>query len=170
MISHLRARSSVGERSLHTREVAGSSPAVPITKITCKWRVLLVRSASLIGRIGAGSEVVPASSASLVTAGAPEISERWSRVIQSQDRTGTNGHGSDRCVLGCTKVVDEALTGRVGLMGAPADGASTLSAQRRALSANAVNDLARVDGLPARPPVRPSLSRRSATFRIRAEH
>ena len=27
----LRARSSVGERSLHTREVAGSSPAVPIT-------------------------------------------------------------------------------------------------------------------------------------------
>jgi methylmalonyl-CoA mutase, C-terminal domain len=25
-----RARSSVGERSLHTREVAGSSPAVPI--------------------------------------------------------------------------------------------------------------------------------------------
>jgi hypothetical protein len=27
-----RARSSVGERSLHTREVAGSSPAVPIRK------------------------------------------------------------------------------------------------------------------------------------------
>ena len=31
-ISPSRARSSVGERSLHTREVAGSSPAVPIKK------------------------------------------------------------------------------------------------------------------------------------------
>src|SRR5947209_7009254 len=30
-----RARSSVGERSLHTREVAGSSPAVPITESSC---------------------------------------------------------------------------------------------------------------------------------------
>jgi hypothetical protein len=27
-----RARSSVGERSLHTREVAGSKPAVPMLK------------------------------------------------------------------------------------------------------------------------------------------
>ena len=31
-ISSARARSSVGERSLHTREVAGSKPAVPIAQ------------------------------------------------------------------------------------------------------------------------------------------
>ena len=32
MPAPLRARSSVGERSLHTREVAGSKPAAPITR------------------------------------------------------------------------------------------------------------------------------------------
>src|SRR3954452_13054801 len=31
----LGARSSVGERSLHTREVAGSKPAAPITRSSC---------------------------------------------------------------------------------------------------------------------------------------
>ncbi len=34
MIPRSRARSSVGERSLHTREVAGSKPAVPISAAT----------------------------------------------------------------------------------------------------------------------------------------
>ena len=33
MISADRARSSVGERSLHTREVAGSKPAAPIRRV-----------------------------------------------------------------------------------------------------------------------------------------
>ena len=32
LLAPLRARSSVGERSLHTREVAGSKPAAPITR------------------------------------------------------------------------------------------------------------------------------------------
>src|SRR5439155_3382358 len=32
-----RARSSVGERSLHTREVAGSKPAAPIRKNACYY-------------------------------------------------------------------------------------------------------------------------------------
>ena len=35
------ARSSVGERSLHTREVAGSKPAAPILGRSCKSTVFL---------------------------------------------------------------------------------------------------------------------------------
>ena len=35
-----RARSSVGERSLHTREVAGSKPAVPMGK-ACKIAIFV---------------------------------------------------------------------------------------------------------------------------------
>ena len=40
----LRARSSVGERSLHTREVAGSKPAAPIEKTAAFAAVFLLRA------------------------------------------------------------------------------------------------------------------------------
>ena len=60
-ISRARARSSVGERSLHTREVAGSSPAVPITKVPVNRHFFVGRLggkiAGLWERFGAGVQL-----------------------------------------------------------------------------------------------------------------
>src|SRR5687767_13301458 len=54
------ARSSVGERSLHTREVAGSKPAAPITRKACNRGPFFVLAGLSLGhRIFVSGSVGP---------------------------------------------------------------------------------------------------------------
>src|SRR4051794_18198618 len=78
-----RARSSVGERSLHTREVAGSKPAAPIVPMAA--RAGFFTPLALRARSKPAAPIVPMAAgagfftplASLLVRNQPRPSSRW---------------------------------------------------------------------------------------------
>jgi hypothetical protein len=73
----------VGERSLHTREVAGSKPAAPILRRPCIRRAFVVRGLRRLCRVAAlrGRSRLPSSSSARSTT---ETMTRWRALLRSR--------------------------------------------------------------------------------------